>query len=110
MKPPPPATSTLIAKKDRALRSRVHRTRAATLPGVEMASLDDAQRREIEARFADRRVFVQIAAYRDADLPHTVRSALARAARPARVRVGICHQYDDRTLAAYAHFAGTHRP
>jgi hypothetical protein len=62
--------------------------------------LNDAQRREIEERFGDRRIFVQVAAYRDGDLPNTVRSALAHAASPARIRFGICHQYDDRTIAA----------
>ena len=62
-------------------------------------TMNDQQRREIAERFRDQRIFVQIAAYRDTDLPNTIRSALAEAANPARVRLGICHQYDDATRA-----------
>ncbi len=48
-------------------------------------------------RFADRRIFVTIAAYRDRDLVRTIRSALGAAARPERLRFGICHQFDEVT-------------
>jgi hypothetical protein len=48
-------------------------------------------------RFADRRIFVTIAAYRDRDLRGTVSSALVAATRPERLRFGICHQFDDVT-------------
>jgi hypothetical protein len=51
-----------------------------------------------EDRFRDCRIFVQIAAYRDADLPRTIRSALDQAGHPARIRLGICHQYDDASI------------
>ena len=42
-------------------------------------------------------IFIQIAAYRDPDLPRTIRSALDQAARPSRLRFGICHQVDAAT-------------
>jgi len=54
-------------------------------------------RRVTDERYVDRRIFVQIASYRDADLPNTIRSAVRTAAQPARLRFGICHQYDDDT-------------
>ncbi len=46
---------------------------------------------------ADDRIFVQIAAYREVDLPNTIRSLLTQAAQPDRLRFGICLQYDDVT-------------
>ena len=55
-----------------------------------------------DRRFDDQRIYVQIAAYRDRDLPNTVRSALERAASPARLRFGICLQYDDDTIDSLA--------
>ncbi len=42
-------------------------------------------------------IFLQIASYRDEELPRTIRSALSRAARPERLRFGICWQYDETT-------------
>ena len=42
-------------------------------------------------------IFVQIASYRDSDLPNTIQSALENADRPDRLRFGICWQYDDLT-------------
>lgn len=43
------------------------------------------------------RIFVQIASYRDTDLPKTVDSALRTAEHPERLRFGICWQYDEQT-------------
>ena len=37
-------------------------------------------------------MFVQIAAYRDPDLPETLHNLLSRAAEPQRIRLGICLQ------------------
>jgi hypothetical protein len=51
--------------------------------------------RDQQRRFADRRIYVAIAAYRDRDLPRTIASALDAAADPARLRFGICAQYDE---------------
>jgi len=45
----------------------------------------------------DSLIFVQIASYCDRDLANTVRSAIENAARPDRLRFGICHQFDDAT-------------
>jgi len=42
-------------------------------------------------------IFVQIASYRDADLPNTIRSALNNAKNPENLSFGICWQYDDLT-------------
>lgn len=42
-------------------------------------------------------IFVQIASYRDRDLPNTIDSALENAEYPQRLRFGICWQYDDQT-------------
>jgi hypothetical protein len=60
--------------------------------------LTPEQRYELDRRFGDHRVFIQIAAYRDRDLVNTVRSAIDHAAEPARLRFGICLQYDAETL------------
>ena len=43
-------------------------------------------------------IFVQIASYRDTDLPLTIASALSNADHPERLRFGICWQYDERTF------------
>ena len=43
-------------------------------------------------------IFVQIASYRDPELPRTIASALVEAAEPERLRFGICTQYDDETV------------
>ena len=48
-------------------------------------------------QFADQRIFVQIASYRDSELPLTIASALSEARDPEHVRFGICLQYDDDT-------------
>ena len=37
-------------------------------------------------------IFVQIAAYRDPDLPATLHNLIDRAAQPERLRFGICLQ------------------
>ena len=44
------------------------------------------------------RIFIQIASYRDVELPKTISSALANADKPERLRFGICWQYDETTL------------
>ncbi len=44
--------------------------------------------------FADRRILVTIAAYRDADVENTVANAIAQAAYPEHLRFSICHQFD----------------
>lgn len=42
-------------------------------------------------------IFVQIASYRDVELPATIESALASAEHPDRLTFGICWQYDEQT-------------
>lgn len=42
-------------------------------------------------------IFVQIASYRDQELPRTIASALSQANSPERIRFGICWQYDEDT-------------
>lgn len=42
-------------------------------------------------------IFVNIASYRDRELPRTFASASARARHPERLRFGICWQFDDAT-------------
>ena len=48
-------------------------------------------------QFADQRIFVQLACYRDSELPLTIASALSEARHPEHVRFGICLRYDDDT-------------
>ena len=48
-------------------------------------------------RTSQDRIFIQIASYRDTDLPNTIRSALENADRPDQLRFGICWQFDDRS-------------
>lgn len=43
-------------------------------------------------------IFIQIASYRDAELPRTIDSALREAEYPQRLTFGICWQYDERTF------------
>lgn len=42
-------------------------------------------------------IFINIASYRDRELPRTIASALSRARHPERLRFGICWQYDEAT-------------
>ncbi|MEO0493050.1 MAG: GlcNAc-transferase family protein [Actinomycetota bacterium] len=58
-----------------------------------------------EDPFADRRILVAIASYRDRDVAETVRSALTQAAYPEHVRFAICHQFDDDTADVLAPWA-----
>lgn len=44
-----------------------------------------------------RRIFIQIASYRDPELPRTIKSCLSRAQSPHQLSFGICHQYDEET-------------
>jgi hypothetical protein len=44
---------------------------------------------------ADGLIFVQIASYRDRELPLTIEAALRTAEMPERLRFGICWQYDE---------------
>jgi hypothetical protein len=46
----------------------------------------------------DRRIFVQIASYRDRELPLTIEAALRSSARPEQLRFGICWQYDEESV------------
>ena len=46
-------------------------------------------------------IFVQIAAYRDPELPATLHNLLERAAQPERLRFGICLQLSDSDPAAW---------
>lgn len=55
------------------------------------------------------RIFVQIASYRDTDLPNTVRDALAKSQYPQRVRFGICSQYDEQTYTDMDPYLGDAR-
>lgn len=43
-------------------------------------------------------IFIQIASYRDNELPKTITSCLGTAADPSRLRFGIVHQCDDETV------------
>jgi len=43
------------------------------------------------------RIFVQIASYRDGELPRTIRSCLDNASHPQRLTFGICSQYGPET-------------
>ncbi|MGB5706321.1 MAG: GlcNAc-transferase family protein, partial [Arenicellales bacterium] len=43
-------------------------------------------------------IFVQIASYRDPELPKTIQSCLANAHFPENLRFGICWQYDSQTI------------
>jgi GT2 family glycosyltransferase len=45
-------------------------------------------------------IFVQIASYRDTELPFTIHSCLSTARHPERIRFGICWQYDEKTELA----------
>jgi len=58
----------------------------------QLADLDDP--------FADRRLLVLLASYRDPELPRTIANALTQAAYPEHIRFAICHQYDDGTKDA----------
>ena len=42
-------------------------------------------------------IFVQIASYRDQELPRSIASALSQANSPERIRFRICWQYDEDT-------------
>jgi glycosyltransferase involved in cell wall biosynthesis len=42
-------------------------------------------------------IFIQIASYRDPELPATIKNCLSTASHPERLRFGICWQYDDET-------------
>jgi len=44
------------------------------------------------------KIFIQIASYRDIELPLTIRSALSSAKYPERLTFGICWQYDEKTF------------
>jgi len=48
-------------------------------------------------------IFVQIASYRDRDLPNTIDSALKNAQEPQRLTFGICWQYDEKTWTDLDH-------
>lgn len=50
--------------------------------------------------FADRRILVTIASYRDPEVAETVASAITRAAYPEHLRFAICHQFDEETRHA----------
>ena len=50
-------------------------------------------------------IFIQIASYRDRELPRTIASALDRADHADRLRFGICWQYDEETLDDLEQFA-----
>ena len=43
-------------------------------------------------------IFIQIASYRDSDLPRTIASAIEKADNADRLRFGICWQWDEKTL------------
>lgn len=49
-------------------------------------------------------IFIQIASYRDSELPRTIGSALAEATHPERLRFGICWQYDESTFDDISHY------
>ncbi len=46
----------------------------------------------------ERTIFIQIASYRDRELPRTIANAVALADHPERLRFGICWQYDEGTF------------
>jgi len=49
-------------------------------------------------------IFVQIASYRDIELPFTVDNCLSTARHPERLRFGICWQYDAKTEEDLQHY------
>ena len=54
-------------------------------------------------------IYVQIASYRDSQLPKTLESCLENARYPDRLRFGICWQHDDDervAMAPYLHREG----
>lgn len=57
----------------------------------------------------ERTIFIQIASYRDSELPRTIRSVLERADHPARLRFGICWQYDENTFDDLEHWEADDR-
>jgi hypothetical protein len=54
-------------------------------------------------------IFIQIASYRDVELPLTIRSALDAAKYPERLTFGICWQYDERTFLDLDEFVNNPR-
>ena len=62
-----------------------------------MTVVDTRPLGQIGDPFADRRILVLLASYRDPELPRTIANALAQAAYPEHLRFSICHQYDDET-------------
>ncbi|MFO0389798.1 MAG: GlcNAc-transferase family protein [Alphaproteobacteria bacterium] len=53
--------------------------------------------------FSDKRIFVQIASYRDPQCHPTIRDLFEKAAFPERISVGVCWQYDPETdMACFA--------
>lgn len=54
-------------------------------------------------------IFVQIASYRDKELPRTIESCLARARYPDRLSFGICWQYDEATMLDLESWNGDRR-
>ncbi len=59
--------------------------------------------------FADRRLLVLLASYRDAELPRTIANALTQAAYPEHLRFAICHQYDAETADDLVRWSGDPR-
>lgn len=58
---------------------------------------------EIDKQMVDRRIFVQLASYRDPQLVPTIRDMMTKADEPENLRIGICWQKDDtESLEEYA--------
>jgi len=55
-------------------------------------------------------IFIQIAAYRDPDLPATLHHLIERAAQPERLRFGICLQLADNDPAHWEESAFPNHP
>ncbi|GJL82581.1 MAG: glycosyl transferase [marine bacterium B5-7] len=55
------------------------------------------------------RIFVQIASYRDKELPFTIESCLDRSRYPDRLSFGICWQYDEATMLDLDQWIGDNR-
>ena len=75
------------------------RLRAQAPVSVSLLSSSHLGPRALDEPFADRRILVLIAAYRDPELASTIANAIAQAAYPEHLRFAICNQHDDDTSA-----------
>lgn len=67
-----------------------------------MSVLESERSGPLDDPFADRRLLVLLASYRDPELSRTISDALTQAAYPEHLRFAICHQHDAETVADLA--------